>query len=105
MENKLTDLFVINVYYEGEFLGYVKDYRIINSKYRFNRTKNLNIAQKFKIKSLCNKAEEKLNNNLDIYYSKLYTFKSVQINEQEIRRSKLNTLKFSNVKIGILKNK
>jgi len=40
--------YVIKIYYDGKFIGYVKNYRRHrNDKYRFNKTKNIKTASYF----------------------------------------------------------
>ena len=72
-------LYIIRVYFNDDFVGYVKDYRIYrNKKYRFNKTRNINKAYKFNF-SVCENACNKLNNLRDDIYTKAYNFKCGEI--------------------------
>ena len=107
MKNEMIgSIHVILVYLNNYFVGYIKDYRIYrNKKYRFNKTKNINIASKFIFKDKCEDACNKLNNLRDVIYTKSYNFKCGVITPQEIRRSKLSVLKIVKIREGIFKNK
>jgi hypothetical protein len=107
MKNEMIEsVHVILIYLNNDFVGYVKDYRIYrNKKYRFNKTKNINIASKFIFKDKCEDACNKLNNLRDVIYTKSYNFKCGIITNQEIRRSKLSVLKIIIIREGIFKNK
>lgn len=97
--------YIIRVYFNDDFVGYVKDYRIYrNKKYRFNKTKNINKAYRFNL-WICETACDKLNNLRDDIYTKAYNFKCGEITDQELRRSKLSVLKIIKIREGIFKNK
>jgi len=106
MKNEIIEsAYVISVYLNEDFVGYIKDYRIHrNKKYRFNKTKNINIASKFIFKYKCENACDNLNNLRDDTY-KSYNFKCGEITNQEVRKSKLNVLKIVKIREGIFKNK
>lgn len=98
--------YIVIVYLNGDFVGYVKEYRLHrNKKYRFDKTKNINKALKFVATNIAEKATDQLNNFRDDIYNNFYTFKHSEITNQELRRSKLSVLKIVKIREGIFKNK
>ena len=99
--------YVIKIYYDGKFIGYVKNYRRHrNDKYRFNKTKNIKTASYF---TFVEQIENNLNNKRDmLYYNEKFSFKGAKVTKQEIRNSKihlLNVIKDYKSREGIFKNK
>ena len=104
-DKNLIGKYVLGVYQNEKFLGYVSNYRILNSQYRFNKTKNLYKSQIFLTKYFCESAEYKLSVHLDcIHHLTPVVFKIIEIDEQELRKSKLNNLSYIKIRYGILKN-
>lgn len=104
---ELSTYYVIRVYLNDIFCGYVKNYRFHRSKkYRFDKTKNVNNASKFGSISGCEAACIKLNKLRDdlVYYNKKFNFKCVELTKQEVRKSKLSFLNIVKIKEGIFKN-
>jgi len=102
-----VDIYIICVYLNDAFVGYVKSWRFHrNKKYRFDKTKNVNNASKFGTKSGGDRAANKLNNLLDeLIYNKKFNFKCVELTNQELRRSKLSFLNIVKIREGIFKTK
>lgn len=107
IDNKYEKVFIICIYLDDNFIGYIKNYRFHrNKKYRFDRTKNVIKASKFGSKSGCEGACNKLNNLKDeLIYNQKYSFKCTELTNQELRRSKLNVLNIVKIRKGIFKNK
>jgi len=104
----MIDSFVIKIYNNSIFVGYIKDTRLHrNGYYRFNKTKNIDKCMKYHTKWNSDAIVEKLSRNFDIlhYYKSSYKFECKLITNQEIRLSKLNVLNKKIIKIGIFKNR
>jgi len=103
----LLDYYFVKIYKDNRFLGYVKSYRKHrNGRYRFERTNNLNNALKYISKLEGDRIELKLSKLKDkLRYNDSYSFANGKITEQEIRLSKLHTLKNIKMKTKILKTK
>lgn len=103
---KITDKYVIKIYKNDVFAGYVKSNRLSrNGEYRFTRTKNINecisTESYFTILGVFNK--------VSILGDKIYNrnceFRILKITEQEMRNSKLSVLKNKVIREGIFKNR
>lgn len=105
--NGVYSRYVLRVYRDDEFIGYVKDYRFHrNKKYRFNKTKNVINASIFLSKSSADVVKNKLDNFRDkLCQYKAFTFKVILITSKEIRLSKLNLLNKVIIREGIFKNR
>ena len=104
----MIDSFVIKIYNNSIFVGYIKDTRLHrNGYYRFNKTKNIDKCMKYKTECYIKHVIAKISNQLDIshYYKSSYKFECKLITNQEIRLSKLNVLNKKIIKIGIFKNR
>ena len=103
----LLNCYVIKTYKENKFIGFVKSYRKHrNGKYRFERTKNTNLAIKFISNHECRRLQLKLSVLKDpLRYNNSYSFTNEKITDQDIRLSKLTTLNSKKIKSGIFKNK
>jgi hypothetical protein len=91
MENK----FVIKVYYDDEFVGYVKNVRVTkNYKYRFTKTLNIYEAKVSNDDEYFKTLMFKLLKKLDklYHYNRFYSFGSYKITSQDVRESKLKIL-------------
>lgn len=100
--------YVIKIYANDKFLGYLKNYRLHrNAKYRFERTLNVDKAIKFSPESVCKFIIIKIKYSLDNlrYCNMNYDFKCSELTNQEIRNSKLRHLNVVKIKQGIFKNK
>lgn len=103
-DKKLIGKYILGVYKNEIFLGYVSNYKIVNYRYRFNKTKNLYKSQLFLNISFCESVKCKLSTNLDhIYHLTPVTFKIIEIDDQELRKSKINNLSYCKIKTGIFK--
>ena len=102
----ITDCYILKISKNCEFLGYVSSYRKNrNGLYRFNKTKNLEKAIQFLNVNRAFITANNLNILKDkIYYSSFF-FEVSKITDKEVRKSKLNVLRYIKVKEGILKNK
>jgi len=106
MSEIINNVYIICVYIDDTFVGYVKNWRFHrNKKYRFDKTKNVNNASKFGTKGGCDGATNKLNNLRDDIYNKKFSFKCSELTNQELRRSKLNFLNIVKIREGIFKKK
>lgn len=95
----MTELgnYVLRVYLEDKFVGYVKTYRLHrNYKYRFEKTKNISNAWLTNNKIVCDQAKDKLTLFGDNLYNN-FKFEITKVTEQELRKSKLYLL-------GVVKN-
>jgi len=97
--------YVLRVYRNDKFIGYIKTYRkFSNAKYRFEKTKNINEAIKFVAEHSCNILRIKLSEFIDkLIFDDSYTFKSHKITDKEIRKSKLYLLNTIVIREGIFK--
>jgi len=94
----------IKIYNNDLFVGYVKSYRKYDSGYRFYITKNIQKSLQYKSESLILRAIDSLTNNRDkLLEIGIYTFKSSNVTNQDIRMSKLNILKRVKIRKGIFK--
>jgi hypothetical protein len=104
-EKKITE-YIIKIYKDDNFIGYLKNYRLIKSGYRFNKTKNLSLANKSSFKGLLFIWRDKLETKLDNFYHRgNYKFEISEITKQEVRKSKLNMLYLYKERSNILKQK
>ena len=106
MKSNKVNMYVVKVYKNDKFVGYVKSYRKLRTDlYSFERTKNINESIKYlSIIESC-RLKIKLTNKRDKLRYVNYYFDNVIISEQEIRLSKLNILKTKKIKTGLFKNK
>jgi hypothetical protein len=86
--------YVLRIYRNDKFIGYVKTYRKQrNAKYRFEKTRNINNACQIFLKVNCEHARDNLTFLRDkIYDNEVYRFEVVKTTEQELRKSKLHLL-------------
>jgi hypothetical protein len=86
--------YVLRVYHKDEFVGYIKNYRKHrNSKYRFNKTRNINKALTLIYKYTWKEIQYKLEELGDkLIYGNNFSFLITEITDQEIRKSKLHLL-------------
>jgi len=103
----MINSFVIRIYNNGIFIGYIKEYRLHRNRlYRFKKTKNIDKCMKYP-KWTSEYIIEKISRQLDIchYYKSSFKFESRLITNREIRSSKLNVLDKKIIRTGIFKNK
>ena len=97
-------LYNIKVYIDNLFVGYVKSYRKYSSGYRFEITKNVQKSLLYKWEVESNRTIDKLTNNIDkLFKIGIYTFDSLIVTNQVIRKSKLDILKRVKIRKGIFK--
>lgn len=102
---KLND-FVIRIYKDDIFIGYLKDWRLHrNKKYRFNKTKNINNAIRYCSDIVQNsEGVMRIVKDLDfLHHGGSIKLKCVKVTEQELRKSKLYYLSVIKVREGIFK--
>jgi hypothetical protein len=108
MSDSIKNKIVISVYKNGIFIGYIQKYRLQrNGCYRFEKTKDVRNAIKYKTDSfgLIKYIISNLASNLDtFYYNDSFEFKLKILNEQEIRKAKLLILNRT-IRKGLFKNK
>jgi hypothetical protein len=100
----LTD-FVVRVYINDKFSGYLKEYRLHrNKKYRFNKTKNINNAIKFLNPIHCGEVIDRIIDTIDkLHHINKVELKCIRVTEQELRKSKLYLLNTIIEREGIFK--
>jgi hypothetical protein len=100
---KLGD-YVIRVYTNDNFSGYLKDYRLHrNRKYRFNKTKNINNVLKLPAPIFCQEVIDYIIDNIDKLHHINIRLECVKVTEQELRKSKLYLLNTIIEREGIFK--
>lgn len=98
-------MYVISVYKNNDFIGYIKSVRKHrNEKYRFEKTKDIDSALKYRDHFICLGKTIQLKEDGDNIYNN-YVFVVTTITSQEIRKSKLNVLEHKEIKTGLFKIK
>lgn len=100
--------YIIKIYLDDKFIGYLKSYRKHrNARYRFERSLNVEKAIKFSPEAVCKMTILKLVYSLDTlkYCNTNYDFQCAELTNQEIRCSKLKHLNSVKIREGIFKNK
>lgn len=97
--------FIIKVYKNDVFAGYVISYRKGRNGYVFKKSKYIHKAASYIQKVEIERVKFKLTNLGNSILNNDYFFEIIQINDQEIRFSKLTILKTKKIKSGLFKNK
>ena len=97
--------FIIKVYKNDIFVGYVISYRKGRNGYVFRKSKYIHKAANYIQKIEIERVKFKLTKLGNVILNSDYFFEITQITDQEIRFSKLSVLKTKRIKGGLFKNK
>lgn len=103
-ENIIKNRFIIKIYKNNVFVGYVISYRKGRNGYAFKKSKYIHKAASYIQKVDIERVKFKLT-KLGTILNDDYFFEIIQITDQEIRFSKLSVLKTKRIKSGLFKNK